>query len=334
MGLLVLPSKFSSPMKRIVVSLLLAPLLASAQEPYRYESSVDAMGTTYTVAAYHPQKDQLQAAVEASLEEAQRLDRMLSNYRAESEWSQVNRFAAQREVQVSQELFNLLAACVDYSNRSQGSFDISVGPLMRVWGFYKGTGRLPHKAEVRTVMNRVGYKNIVLDPSQRTVRFLRDGVELDPGGIGKGYAVDRMVEILKREGINSALITAGGSSIFAIGAPPGKPGWDVVIRHPKDRNKVVATLALKDQSMSTSGNYEKFFRVGRRIYSHIMDPRTGFPAQGMYSVSVVTPRCIDSEAWAKPYYILGRRWAAEHKPKDHRVFLCEDKGEAVCAWLQ
>ena len=321
-------------MKHIVVSLLLAPLLAIAQEPYRYESSVDAMGTTYTVAAYHPQKDQLQAAVEASLEEAQRLDRMLSNYRADSEWSQVNRFAAQREVQVSQELFNLLAACVDYSSRSQGSFDISVGPLMRVWGFYKGTGRLPHKAEVRTVLSKVGYKNIVLDRDRRTVRFLKEGVELDPGGIGKGYAVDKMVEILKQEGINSALITAGGSSIYAIGAPPGKPGWDVVIRHPRDRNIAVATLALKDQSMSTSGNYEKFFRVGRRIYSHIMDPRTGFPAQGMYSVSVVTPRCIDSEAWAKPYYILGRRWAAEHKPKDHRVFLCEDKGEAVCAWLQ
>ena len=159
-------------MKHIVVSLLLAPLLAIAQEPYRYESSVDAMGTTFTVAAYHPQKDQLQAAVEASLEEAQRLDRMLSNYRAESEWSQVNRFAAQREVQVSQELFNLLAACVDYSSKSQGSFDISVGPLMRVWGFYKGTGRLPHKAEVRTVMNRVGYKNIVLD--RKSIEFQTD----------------------------------------------------------------------------------------------------------------------------------------------------------------
>ena len=85
--------------------------------------------------------------------------------------------------------------------------------------------------------------------------------------------------------------------------------------------------------MSTSGNYEKFFRVGRRTYSHIMDPRTGFPSQGMFSVSVVTPRSIDSEIWAKPFYILGRRWAVNNKPKGFRVFLCEDKGEAVCAWL-
>lgn len=314
-------------------SLLLVPFLLAAEEPYRYESSIDAMGTTFTIAAYHKEKDQLQAAVEASLEEAQRLDRLLSNYRQESEWSRINRFAAEREVQVGQELFDLLAACLEYSKKSQGSFDITVGPLMRVWGFYKGTGRLPHRAEVRTALARVGYQNIVLDAAKRTVRFGKPGVEMDPGGVGKGYAVDRMVEILKEQGIESALITAGGSSIYALGTPPGKPGWEVVIRHPKDRNVTVAKLALKNESMSTSGNYEKFFRVGRRTYSHIMDPRTGFPSQGMFSVSVVTPRSIDGEIWAKPFYILGRRWAVNNKPKGFRVFLCEDKGEAVCAWL-
>ena len=129
----------------IVFSLWFAALLLAAEEPYRYESSIDAMGTTFTIAAYSPQKERLQAAVEASLEEAQRLDRLLSNYRSESEWSQINRFAGEREVQVSQELFDLLAACVEYSGKSEGSFDITVGPLMRVWGFYKGTGRLPHR---------------------------------------------------------------------------------------------------------------------------------------------------------------------------------------------
>ena len=316
-----------------IACLLLVPFLLVAEEPKRYESSIDAMGTTFTIAAYHNEKEQLQAAVEASLEEAQRLDRLLSNYRQESEWSKINRFAAEKEVQVGQELFDLLAACLEYSRKSQGSFDITVGPLMRVWGFYKGTGRLPHRAEVRTALARVGYQNIVLDAANRTVRFRKPGVEMDPGGVGKGYAVDRMVEILKEQGIESALITAGGSSIYALGTPPGKPGWEVVIRHPKDRNITVAKLALKNESMSTSGNYEKFFRVGRRTYSHIMDPRTGFPSQGMYSVSVVTPRSIDSEIWAKPFYILGRRWAVNNKPKGFRVFLCEDKGEAACAWL-
>ena len=318
-----------------MLTLLLAPTLAAANEPYRYESSVDAMGTTFTVAAYNPHKDKLQAAVEAALDEAKRLDRMLSNYRAESEWSRVNRLAAEQAVKVSPEFFQLLSSAVDYSRKSEGTFDITVGPLMRVWGFYKGSGRLPHRSEVRSILDRIGYRNIVLDATERTVRFAKPGVEMDPGGIGKGYAVDRMVEILKQEGINSALITAGGSSIFAIGTPPGEPGgWKVTIRHPKDSTKTVAEVRLKDQSMSTSGNYEKFFVVGQRMYSHIMDPRTGFPAKGMFSVSVVSPTCLDSEVWAKPFYILGRRWAADHKPKVFRVFLCEDRGEAVCAWLQ
>jgi thiamine biosynthesis lipoprotein len=321
-------------MKRCVLVLLLAPLLGLAGEPIRYESSVDAMGSTYSVAAYGEDKLQLESAVEASLEEARRLDRMLSNYRAESEWSAVNRNAAERDFQVSPELFNLLAACYEYSRQSEGSFDITVGPLMKVWGFYKGSGNLPHRSEVRSALGKIGYQNLILNPQNRTVHFARPGMEIDPGGIGKGYAVDRMADILKSSGIKSALITAGGSSIYAIGTPPGEKGWKIEIRDPLHADRRAAEVLLRDQSMSTSGNYEKYFRAQGKIYSHIMDPRTGFPAEGMYSVSVITPRTIDSEAWAKPFYILGRQWASQHSPKGFRVFLCEDHGEAKCAWLQ
>jgi thiamine biosynthesis lipoprotein len=232
-------------------------------------------------------------------------------------------------------MFDLLRACVRYSRESDGAFDITVGPLMKVWGFYKGSGRFPHRAEVRGAMERVGYKHIVLDAANQTVRFDRDGVEIDPGGIGKGYAVDRMLDILKRDGIRTALIGGSASSIYALGAPPGEPrGWKVSIKDPKDRNKTIEEVYLKDESMSTSGNYEKFFYAEGRMWSHIMDPRTGYPAQGVVSVSVIAPRTIDSEAWTKPYYVNGRQWASRHLQKDFRVFLCEDKKEAPCAWLQ
>ncbi len=165
--------------------------------------------------------------------------------------------------------------------------------------------------------------------------YRRPGVEIDPGGIGKGYAVDRMVAILQDNGIKSGLITAGSSSIYGIGIRPSTPkGWRVTIRHPKDPNQSVAEVFLKDMSMSTSGNYEKFFRVGGKVYSHIMDPRTGHPAPGMLSVSVVTPKTLDSEAWTKPYFINGRNWASNHKIPGSRVFLCEDRSELACAWLQ
>jgi thiamine biosynthesis lipoprotein len=206
---------------------------------------------------------------------------------------------------------------------------------MKVWGFYKGTGRFPHRAEIKGVMTRIGYRNVELDSRNLTVRFKRPGVELDPGGIGKGYAVDRMADLLRDGGVGSGLITAGSSSIYAIGAPPNESrGWHVAIRHPKDARKTVQDVYLTNESMSTSGNYEKFFRAGGRLYSHIMDPRTGYPAQGMLSVSVIAPRTIDSEAWAKPYYINGRRWAASHKLNGSRVYLCEDRSEPSCAWLQ
>jgi thiamine biosynthesis lipoprotein len=324
--------------KRFVIFLLLAALAVSAASSpgvLRFEESLDAMGTTYSVVVYGEDRFKIQSAVEQAFEEVRRLDDMLSNYKPSSEWSEVNRRAADGPVKVSDELFALLAECIRYSEASEGAFDITVGPLMKVWGFYKGSGRFPHRAEIRGAMARVGYRNIILDPREKSVRFARKGVEIDPGGIGKGYAVDRIVAILKRNGVQSALITAGSSSIYGIGAPPNEPrGWRVSIRHPKDANQNVEDVFLKDTSMSTSGNYEKFFRAGRRRYSHIMDPRTGYPAEGMLSVSVVAPRTLDSEAWTKPYYIKGRAWAASHKLKGSRVFFCEDRSEVACVWLQ
>ncbi|MFN3324043.1 MAG: FAD:protein FMN transferase [Bryobacteraceae bacterium] len=314
--------------------LLVAPAMLLAAEPVRVERSLDSMGSTYTVVAYGENKFRLLAAVDEAFEEVRRLDHLLSNYRPGSEWSQVNRYAAERPVQVSEELYRLLSDCIEYSRASGGTFDITVGPLMKVWGFYKGSGRFPHRAEIRGALARVGYRNIVLDPVARTVAFRKAGVEMDPGGIGKGYAVDRMVEVLRSNGVESALISAGSSSIYALGSPPEEKGWRISIRHPKDERKTVQDFYLKNESISTSGNYEKFFFARGKMYSHIMDPRTGYPADGVVSVSVVAPKTIDSEAWTKPFFILGREWTAQNKPKGFRVFLCEDRSEPACALLQ
>ena len=202
-------------------------------------------------------------------------------------------------------------------------------------GVLSGTGRLAGKQQVAQALEKVGYRNVVLDAANGTVRFIRPGVELDLGGIGKGYAVDRMVALLKQNGITSALVNGGGSSIYGLGAPPSEDrGWEINIRDPKSLSGVVADMYLKNESISTSGSSEKFFLAEGRVYSHIMDPRTGYPAKGVLEVSVIAPRTLESEVWTKPYFILGRHWAAQHKPKDFRVFLCEDKTEQPCAWLQ
>jgi thiamine biosynthesis lipoprotein len=325
-------------MRKLAATLFLLSVIASPSgiEPLlRMERSAPAMGTTYTIDIYGRDKGIMQTAAKSALEEAGRIDRMLSNYRAESELTRVNEHAADQPVKISQELFGLLTACVEYSRSSQGAFDITVAPLMKVWGFYKDSGRLPERAEVRAVLGQIGYRNIELNPASHTVRFARHGVSLDPGGVGKGYAVDKMVAVLRKNGIACALVSGGGSSIYGMGAPPDNPkGWYVRVRDPKDEKKTAAEVYLRDESISTSGNYEKFFWADGKLYSHIMDPRTGFPAEGMLAVSVIAPKTLDSEVWAKPYYILGRDWTREHKPRDFHVFLCEDKPGAACAWVR
>jgi thiamine biosynthesis lipoprotein len=328
--------KISPKLKQFVVVLFLSGTLAAAQpELLRLEESGDAMGATYSIVLYGYDRVKMEAAVDAAFDEVRRLDEMLSNYRADTEWSEVNRHAAEKPVKVSPELFQLLSDCVAYSRESEGAFDISVGPLMKVWGFYKGSGHLPHKAEVAAALPKVGYRHIRLDAAAGTVSFDRTGVELDPGGIGKGYAVDHMVSVLRQQGFQIALVAGSDSSIYGMGAPPTEPkGWRVEIKDPWHPRRIAAETFLKDMSMSTSGSYEKFFRADGRVYAHIMDPRTGYPAQGSISVSVVAPRTIDSEAWAKPYFVNGRQWAEKHKPKEFRVFFCEDRMEQPCAWLQ
>lgn len=306
-----------------------------AGDALRLAKSADAMGTTFSVILYGDDMKKMEEAVDAVFAELLRLDRMLSNYNPASEWSTINRDAAAGPVAVSPELFQLLSECLRYSRESDGAFDISVGPLMKVWGFYRGSGALPAPEEVVRALRQVGYSHLLLEPTAGTVQFDRFGVEIDPGGIGKGYAVDRMADILRRMGFTTAFVAASRSSLYGMGSPPAEArGWKVGISDPRHPRKTVAEFFLKDMSMSTSGSYEKFFRAGGRSYSHIIDPRTGYPAQGTSQVTVVAPRTIDSEAWTKPYFIRGRAWAEGHKLKDSRVMLCTDQPEPACAWVK
>jgi thiamine biosynthesis lipoprotein len=310
---------------------------AGARQPLtRFEDQVEAMGSFFAIVLYGPDDETSRRAADAAFEEAQRLDRLLSNYIQESEWSAVNRDAAARPVRVSDELFDLLDACAVYNRRSEGAFDITVGPLMKVWRFYKGEGELPKPAEVTNALTRTGARHVRLDRAAKTVRFDRPGVELDPGGIGKGYAVDRMIGVLKQHGIRAALVSGGGSSVYGLGAPPDEPrGWRMEISAPGLLETMAAEVFLKDMSLSTSGSYEKFFYANGRRYSHLMDPRTGYPAQGVSAVSIVAPRTLDSEAWTKAVFINGPAWTKRHTPREFRVFFCDDRSpKPSCDWIR
>jgi len=176
---------------------------------------------------------------------------------------------------------------------------------MRAWGFFRGEGRMPSEAELAEALSRVGYRRVILNQKDGTIFFDKAGVELDLGGIAKGYAVDRAVAVLKQYGVTSALFSAGGSTIYALGSPPGKPAWEIEVQDPVERDKIATRVRLKDRALSVSGSYEKYFELNGARYSHVMDPRTGWPAQGVLSVAVITDDGTSGDALDNVFYVLG-----------------------------
>lgn len=307
-----------------------APPSAAALE--RLESSAAIMGSEFRIACYAPTKKLAAGAVTAAFEEVRRVDSLLSNYKQHSELSRINREAGRGEVQVSEEMAALLDRCLRYSDASEGAFDITVGALVRAWGFYDGSGSTPRPWTLWWARRNSGFKHLRVDPAKGTVRFLRTGLQLDPGGIGKGYAVDRAVAALRDYGVERALVSSGRSSIYALGAPPGSAsGWDLDLRASVAADSAFVTVTLRDESLSTSGSYEKFFEKDGTRYGHILDPRTGRPALGMTAVSVIGPSAIDTEAWSTALYVNGAEWARKHGIPLGRVLLCPEG--TPCGWL-
>jgi FAD:protein FMN transferase len=306
----------------------------SDAEVLRLRQSVSAMGTTFSVALHGRDRDLMEAAVQSAFAEVRRLDRLLSNYRPDSEWSLVNRQAAHHPVAISLELFLLISACLEQSRKTEGAFDITVGPLKRAWGFYRGTGGVPTPEALAAARRHVGYQFVQLDAAVRTVRFDRPGVELDPGGVGKGYAVDRMVDVLRRHGFDTALVGGSKSSLYGLGAPRvGERAWRADISDPERPGTCVAHVLLNDAALSTSGTGEQCHWSGGKMYSHIVDPRTGWPLQTVAQVSVVTSRALDGEVWAKACLLNGPQWAARHRPDGYRVLFVGGAAGPSPTWL-
>jgi FAD:protein FMN transferase len=287
--------------------MLLVPAGAAPARPAPvcHEESREVMGCTGTVRACGPDASALPGVVGDALDELERVDRLMSHYRPDSPLSRLNREAANGPVAVEPELLGFLAECLRWSRDSGGAFDVTVGPLMKAWGFFRDAGRVPGEAELARVRSVVGHRHVLLDPVAGTVRFDRPGVELDLGGVGKGYAVDRVVALLRQRGIASALVNLGGSSVYGLGAPPGRTAWDVGIQDPTHPSRVALTLPLRDRALSVSGGSERFFEKDGVTYTHIMDPRTGRPVRGLLSVAVLSEHATDGDALDDVFFVQG-----------------------------
>jgi thiamine biosynthesis lipoprotein len=304
----------------IIVLLWLHAQARAPQPLVRYEDSRMAMGCAYSIVMYGHDTERLRRIADAAFDEVERLDRLMSHYRADSPLSRLNREAAQGAVKVEPELFDFIAECQRYSRESDSAFDITVGPLMKAWGFFRGEGRMPTESELSATRRCIGFQHLTLNSAERTIQFDQPGVELDLGGIAKGYAIDRVIALLKVQGITRALVSAGGSTLYGLGAPPESDGWKVEIQDPLDARKTALTVSLKNQALSISGSSEKFFEVEGVRYSHIMNPRTGRPVQGVLSVAVMTDNGTAGDALDNIFYVLG---AEQSRMKMKRFAACE-----------
>jgi thiamine biosynthesis lipoprotein len=264
-----------------------------------------AMGSEFVIDLYAPDAETAEQWMQTAFDEVDRLEDLLSNYRPTSELSRVSREAGKGPVTTDPETFAFLEKAVELSRRSNGAFDMTVGPLMRAWGFFFDKGRIPTEAELATLRPKIGWSHIKLDATTRTVRF-DNGVsmELDPGGIGKGYAVDRVVALLRGEGVRAALISAGSSSIYGMGAPPGEGGWKVNVPDPVRAGKTMTSMMLKDMSLSTSACTEKFFIKNGHRYCHILNPQAERPVEDKLQTTVIAPSTTDSDALSTATFVM------------------------------
>jgi thiamine biosynthesis lipoprotein len=269
-----------------------------------------AMGSEFEVIAWADDRARLATAVEEALDVVERLDRQLSHYRPASDLCDLNRRAASAAVPVEPGFFDLLRRARALSAMTGGAFDITAGPLVRCWGFFQREGRVPGAAELAAALKLVGMGNVELDEDARSVRFRRPGVELHLGAIGKGYAVDRAIERLRELGIPGALVHGGNSSIAALGTGPDGEPWPVGLRDPLSAEGYLATVALENRSLSTSGVTGDFFEVDGKRYAHLIDPRSGDPVGHLLSVSVIADSATDSDALSTAFFVMGRATVA------------------------
>ncbi len=247
-------------------------------------------------------------AIEEAFDEMERVNGLLNNYDPKSEISNINQHAGGSLVTVSPETVDALQRAIKYGDITGGALDITVGPLLRLWGFGKDavglSGSEPDRRAIRQAQALVNYRAIELNARERTARLKQKGMWIDVGSFSKGYSADKAIIILKKRGIRNALVIAGGS-ICAIGHKPDASLWQVGIQHPRRPGSLLAVVFLKNGSISTSGDYEIFYKKNNKRRTHIIDPRTGTPVEHLQSVSVIAPDGMSSDALSTALFVLG-----------------------------
>ncbi|MCC6542948.1 MAG: FAD:protein FMN transferase [Nitrospirae bacterium] len=245
----------------------------------------------------------VEKAFDLAVREMERIEMEMSEWKDGSYVSKINRNAGRAEIEVPAELFNVIAASQKIAELSGGAFDISWAAMRGLWKFSKGEERVPSLEEIAEKLPYLNYREIKLNETKKSVFLTRQGMAIGLGGIAKGYSVDMAMDVLVKQGITDAIIKSGGD--MRIQGTNDGAAWDIGIQHPRDKDKVMATLPLSNISVSTSGDYERFFIKDGVLYHHIIDPKTGMPARGCTSVTILAPDTMTSDALSTTVFVLG-----------------------------
>ena len=269
------------------------------KKPYLIEGTRSIMGTSVAIAAVHPNVDEAKEAVSLAFEQVRRIEDLMSIYKQDSEVSMLNKNGFIGRATVGTIL--VIKKSLRYSELSEGAFSTCVLPLLDLWEEKLRAGKFPTETEINSVLEFTDYRNIALDGGN--VQFRKSGMRITLGGIAKGYAVDRAIEVLCHEGVNNTLVSAGGD-IRALGEKARGVPWRIAVRDPQDKRRSITVVELRDQAIATSGSYER--HIGREMkVSHIVNSRTGQPAQGLLSTSIITKNAIDADALSTVVFLLG-----------------------------
>ncbi len=307
-----------------VTLLMLLPAAARAEWHAR-EAAI--MGTRIEVEVWHEDAAAAAAAIDAVIAEMHRIDALMSHYKPESQLSRVNRDAAAAPVAVDAELAALVERALGFSAMTAGAFDISYASVGYLYDYREH--RRPDEAAIGAALPAVDWRQVIVDREASSIRFGRPGMRIDLGGIAKGYAVDRGIAILRQHGVASGSVTAGGDSRI-LGDRRGRP-WVVGIRHPDDRERIIARIPLEDAAISTSGDYERYFDEGGVRYHHIINPATGHSATGVRSVTVIGPEAVLTDGLSTGLFVLGpeRGLALVNARDDVDAVIVRDDGRVL-----
>ncbi len=274
-------------------------------EPAVHKRVLKLMGNRFEISIVCADQGLAESKTDLAVQEIKRIELLLTTFDEDSQTNEINRNAGIKPVKVDAEVFKLIGRSLKISALTQGAFDITYGSIDKsLWNFDVNMQQLPDKKTAQDSVRLINYRNVILNPSDQTVFLKEAGMRIGFGGIGKGYAADCAKNLLQKQGITSGIVNAAGDLITWGNQPDGKP-WTIAIADPDQKTQPFSTLNISNMAIATSGNYEKYAIINGKKYSHTINPKTGLPASGVKSVSIVCPSAELADAMATPVMVMG-----------------------------